>query len=92
MDDEFFPVERGYVISKKKAIIIICSSIFILILTCVITSVSVNTANKKKQKSKNLNECIDGCNVPRYDENGNEVLGVVSPLGYNKVEMMMQEN
>lgn len=26
----------------------------------------------------------------RYDENGNEVLGVVSPLGYKKVEMIKQ--
>jgi len=35
--------------------------------------------------------CVDGeCYVPQYDENGNQVYPIVSPVGYHDVEMLEQ--
>ncbi len=35
--------------------------------------------------------CVDGeCEIPDYDENGNQVYAVVSPVGYHNVEMLEQ--
>ena len=36
-------------------------------------------------------ECPDGeCDVPEYDETGNQVYAIVSPVGYHDVEMLNQ--
>lgn len=35
--------------------------------------------------------CVDGqCDIPDYDENGNQVYAMVSPVGYHNVEMLKQ--
>ena len=34
--------------------------------------------------------CIDGCEIPEYDANGNQVYAIVSPVGYNEVEKVTQ--
>ena len=36
-------------------------------------------------------DCVDGqCDIPQFDTNGNQVYAIVSPVGYNDVEMVEQ--
>ncbi len=36
-------------------------------------------------------DCVDGqCDIPQYDENGNQIYAMVSPVGYHNVEMIPQ--
>ncbi|MCM1403962.1 MAG: hypothetical protein NC133_00410 [Prevotella sp.] len=78
---------KEIIIKKKTAIIIFSCMLILCVLACVLTGVyckKINTPPKQEV------ECIDGCDIPRYDENGNEVFAVVSPVGYCKVDMIEQ--
>ena len=35
-------------------------------------------------------DCVDGCDIPEYDDNGNQVYAIVSPVGYNEVKKITQ--
>lgn len=51
------------------------------------------TACKKSTKAPatTLPGCVDGqCEIPQYDDAGNQVYAIVSPVGYNEVEMVTQ--
>lgn len=49
-------------------------------------------ACSKNNSGDNLGDtCVDGqCDIPDYDENGNQVYAMVSPVGYHNVEMLVQ--
>lgn len=43
------------------------------------------------QSSQSLDDCIDGvCSIPELDDDGKQVYAVVSPVGYNSVDMIKQ--
>ena len=71
---------------RKTAIIVLACMAALCIIACVLTGVIVKAVSTPKQEV----ECIDGCDIPRYDENGNEIFAVVSPVGYCKVDMIEQ--
>lgn len=72
--------------TKKTAIIVISCIIAACIAACAATGLIVKTICAPKDEI----ECIDGCDIPRYDENGNEVFAIVSPMGYNAVDTITQ--
>lgn len=74
-------------IKKKTATIVLSSIIAFCVAVCVVTGFIVKAVCSPKPLEV---ECIDGCDVPRYDENGNEVFAVVSPVGYCDVDMIEQ--
>lgn len=42
-------------------------------------------------QNESKDACVDGqCDVPEYDENGDQVYAMVSPVGYHNVEMLEQ--
>ena len=72
------------VMSRKKAIIILAVMATLCVLACIVTFFVVRGIYRPEV------ECIDGCDIPRYDEDGNEVFAVVSPVGYCDVKMIEQ--
>ena len=45
----------------------------------------------KKNTPVSTDECVDGqCYIPEYDDNGDKVYAVVSPVGYHNVDMLEQ--
>ena len=67
---------------KKKLRIIIC------IVLCVALAIGCIFSIKGCKKD---DACVDGsCDIPQYDENGNQVYAIVSPVGYNEVEKITQ--
>ena len=72
---------------RKTAIIVLSCLVAFCIVACILTAVITWAIVKPKEPEV---ECIDGCDIPRYDENGNEVFAVVSPVGYCKVDMIKQ--
>lgn len=79
--------------SKKAAIISLSCLCLLCILASVLTGIIVKSIyaqdNSTLPPEKEV-ECIDGCDVPRYDEDGNEVFAIVSPVGYCNVKMIEQ--
>lgn len=69
-------------IARKTAIIVLASIVAGCVTACVLTGVITWAVCTQKPPV----ECIDGCDVPRYDEDGNEVFAVVSPVGYCNVK------
>lgn len=86
--------------TKKTAIIVLTCIAVLSIAACIITGLitwavtSKDNGNGSNGGNSNGNGlygiCIDGCDIPRYDENGNEVFAVVSPVGYCDVDMIEQ--
>ncbi|MDE7439451.1 MAG: hypothetical protein K2N23_02975 [Clostridia bacterium] len=73
--------------SKKSAIIVLSSIIAVCLIACLVTFfVAKNVYSPEPTEPV----CIDGCDIPRYDEDGNEVFAVVSPVGYCDVDMIEQ--
>ncbi len=56
-------------------------------LLCTVITVAVFSSCGKKTNNA---DCVDGCDIPQYDENGNQVYAIVSPVGYNDVEKIEQ--
>lgn len=79
-------------LTKKTLIIILSVIIAACIAACVATAFITKAAVSKSGSNGNTmgDICIDGCDIPRYDENGNEVFAVVSPVGYCDVDMIKQ--
>ena len=80
--------------TKKVAIIVLSCLCAFCVLASVVTGIIVKSIYSKDvvaggEKEDEV-ECIDGCDVPRYDENGNEVYAIVSPVGYCNVNMITQ--
>lgn len=78
--------------TKKTAIIVLSCLCALCVLSSVVTGIIVKNVYTKQgdPPKKDEVECIDGCDVPRYDENGNEVYAIVSPVGYCNVKMISQ--
>ncbi|MDE7453388.1 MAG: hypothetical protein K2N22_03170, partial [Clostridia bacterium] len=75
---------------KRKTAIIVLICIVAACIACALTGV-ITWAVVSKDKGNGLDGiCIDGCDIPRYDEDGNEVFAVVSPVGYCDVDMIEQ--
>lgn len=75
--------------TKKTAYIVICCLAAAVIIGCIVTGVTVKAVLTPEKGGKQT-VCIDGCDIPRYDENGNEVFAIVSPTGYNDVPRIAQ--
>ena len=78
--------------TKKVAIIVLSCLSVVCILASVLTGIIVKNIYSQKEPiaKEDEVECIDGCDIPRYDENGNEVFAIVSPVGYCNVNMISQ--
>ncbi|MCM1438907.1 MAG: hypothetical protein NC131_06815 [Roseburia sp.] len=80
-------------ITKKTLIIILSCVIVVCVAACVATAFITKAvvSNENGSNGNGLGDiCIDGCDIPRYDENGNEVFAVVSPVGYCDVDTITQ--
>ena len=71
---------------KKLTIIILAILLVVCIGVCVILGIELKGASSADREV----ECIDGCDIPRYDDDGNEVFAAVSPVGYCNVKMIEQ--
>ncbi len=68
--------------SKKR--IVISSTCILLIAALIGTGIYMGFR-------KDPNDCVDGsCDIPEFDENGNQVYAIVSPVGYNNIEEITQ--
>ena len=66
---------------KKQFYRILCC---ILCLSCLLSMTACRKAD---------DDCVDGqCDIPQFDTNGNQVYAIVSPVGYNDVEMLVAAN
>lgn len=64
---------------KKLLCLLLCLAMLLSMAAC------------KKDTAASGDECVDGqCYVPEYDENGNQVYAIVSPVGYHNVQMLEQ--
>ena len=61
------------------------------ILLCIAMLLSMVACKKNDSGNNSDDTCVDGqCDIPDYDENGNQVYAMVSPVGYHNVEMLEQ--
>ncbi len=61
------------------------------ILLCIAMLLSMAACKKNDSGNNSDDTCVDGqCDIPDYDENGNQVYAMVSPVGYHNVEMLEQ--
>lgn len=72
------------------AIIALSCALALSVIAAVITGVAVKKQTLKSAEKGKEVICIDGCDIPRYDAEGDEVFAVVSPVGYNSVERITQ--
>ena len=57
----------------------------LLCLTCLLSMAGCGAKNPSGD------QCVDGeCDIPQYDDQGNQVYAMVSPVGYHDVEMIQQ--
>ena len=64
---------------KKHLHRILC---ILLCLACLLSMTACQQAD---------DDCVDGvCDIPEYDANGNQIYTIVSPVGYNDMEMVEQ--
>lgn len=61
------------------------------IVLCIAMLLPMASCSKNDDASSPDEECVDGeCYIPEYDEGGNQVYAMVSPVGYHNVEMLQQ--
>ena len=61
----------------------------ICILLCLSCILSLAACKKTATPSETIG-CVDGCEIPQYDADGNQIYAIVSPVGYNEVEKVEQ--
>lgn len=66
---------------KKYLCLLLCFSCILSLAACKSSTSAPPTT---------LPGCIDGCEIPEYDADGNQVYAIVSPVGYNEVEKVTQ--
>jgi len=70
---------------KKQLRNILC------LLLCFAMLLPMAACNENSTGNDTGDNCVDGqCDIPDYDENGNQVYAMVSPVGYHNVEMLKQ--
>ena len=62
------------------------------LLLCFSFLLSMTACGKEvKTPASTSDSCEDGqCNIPEFDGDGNQVYAIVSPVGYNDMEMVQQ--
>lgn len=60
---------------------------FLCIFLCLVTLLSV--AACQTDPANENDDCVDGeCDIPDFDDDGNQIYTIVSPVGYHDVPMI----
>jgi len=73
----------------RRGLLIICCVCVAIFSACNPGNVDKDERNVSRSESDEI--CIDGvCDVPEYDDGGNQIYSIVSPVGYHDVAMIEQ--
>jgi len=68
-----------------------CLRKLLCLVLCLATLLTMAACGKNEAGTNTDDACVDGqCEIPDYDEKGEQVYAMVSPVGYHNVEMLEQ--